>query len=208
MSLGDPYCSLLELKDYLKIPANKTGDDTLLEDALASATQEINETCNRQFNKIDDDEDATERSYGRVNSRLAYVDDFYTTEDLVVTVADTVLTHLVDFDLKPLNGVVNGEPGWPFWKIKFYDTVVVPAGGFVGEAPVKVTAKWGWAAVPAPVKQACLIMASENFQMKDTPFGVAGMDMFGTPLRVRDNRIASGKILRYARGRIQVGWGG
>lgn len=207
MSLGDPYCTLDELKDYLKIPAAKENFDDLLEDALASATTEINETCNRQFNRVDDDEDATERSFERVNPNLVYVDDFYTTEDLVVTVADVDLTLGTDFQLMPLNGVVSGEPGWPFWKIKVRDGIVVPAGGFSGEAPVVVTAKWGWAAVPAPVKQACKIMAAENFQMKDTPFGVAGMDMFGTPLRVRDNRIAAGKIMRFTRGRIQVGWG-
>lgn len=204
MALGDPYCTLDELKEYLKIPQVKESNDPLLEDALASATQEINETCNRQFNRIDDDDDPTERSFYPVSSNLVYVDDFFTTDGLVVKIADTEVTA---FQPAPLNGIVNGETGWPYWKIRTHDSIVIPRGGWDGEAPVKVTAMWGWPEVPAPVKQACLIMASENFQMKDTPFGVAGMDMFGTPLRVRDNRIAAGKITRFARGRIQVGWG-
>jgi hypothetical protein len=51
---------------------------------------------------------------------------------------------------------------------------------------VRDTARWGWTAVPAPVKEATLALAEETFKMKDAPFGVAGMGEFGA-IRVRAN---------------------
>lgn len=201
MAFDTPYASLAELKAYAKIPETKEGFDDILEDALDSTTNEINQAANRQFNKTDT---ATERAFYPTGNRLCFVDDFYTTENLVLTVADEVWTDDM-YELQPLNGVVSGQPGWPYWIIKALDGRCFPLGGWAGEAPVLLTAKWGWNAVPNPIKQACLIMAAETFSMKDAPFGVAGMDQFGTPLRVRDNRIAAGKIARYTRDRVKVG---
>ena len=37
-----------------------------------------------------------------------------------------------------------------------------------------MTALWGWAAVPLPVVEACLVLASRYYKRKDTPFGVMG----------------------------------
>ena len=68
-----------------------------------------------------------------------------------------------------------------------------------------MTAKWGWEAVPEAVRQATVIIAAETFQLKDAPFGTAGMDQFGNIYHVRDNRIAAGKLARYCRRRIPAG---
>jgi hypothetical protein len=70
--------------------------------------------------------------------------------------------------------------------------------------PLQVTARWGWTAVPAAVKQACLILASETFRLKGAPFGVANMDQFG-PIRVRDNPMAQKKLMPYALDPVMVG---
>ncbi len=51
---------------------------------------------------------------------------------------------------------------------------------------MQVTAKWGWSAVPGPVKQACVYLAEETYKLKGSPFGVAASDQFG-PIRMRDN---------------------
>ena len=51
MALGDPYVSLAELKDYVGIPSTELGKDSVLQFALDSATREIEDYCERQFNK-------------------------------------------------------------------------------------------------------------------------------------------------------------
>lgn len=200
MAIGDPYASLDELKDYLKMATKDSYDDALL-DALSSVTSEIEAKCNRHFNKATS---ATIRSYYPDSRYLAKVHDFYTTDDLVVAINGNELTEGVDYELHPLDGVVDGQPGWPYWKIRLLGGRAFPYRPSTG-APLKVTAKWGWNAVPAPVKQACLIMAAETFQLKDAPLGVAGMDAFGSALRVRDSSVARNKLAPYARDLFLVG---
>jgi hypothetical protein len=48
-----------------------------------------------------------------------------------------------------------------------------------GKATVQITALWGWAAVPAAVKQATFIVAADLWKAKDAAFGVAGFGEFG-----------------------------
>jgi hypothetical protein len=206
MALGEPYVELERLKDYLKIKSDKVEQEANLTDAIASASGEIEKHCNRQFNKSDV---ATARTYEPVDECTVYVDDFWTTEDLVVeidTAGDGSFSTVVpasDYELYPANNVVDGQIGWPFYEISLV------AGYFPiygrRKNVVRVTAKWGWAVVPEAVRQATVIIAAETFQLKDAPFGTAGMDQFGNIYHVRDNRIAAGKLARYCRRRIPAG---
>jgi hypothetical protein len=199
-ALGDPYLTLDELKRYLSMQ-DDSRFDTDLQDAINSVTEEIEQTCNRQFNKATT---ATAREFVADAAGFVSVDDFWDAAGLVVetgTGYTTTWTIGTDFYLYPLNGVVDGQPGWPYWKIK-----VSPTGGrsFVRGQKVRVTAKWGWAAVPDAVKQAAKIKAGSTFQIKDAPFGVAGSDQWGT-IRVRENQMAENKLNRYVKDRILVG---
>ncbi|MFE0101158.1 hypothetical protein [Streptomyces sp. NPDC059009] len=180
--------------------------DDVLTEALASVSREIERHCNRQFNQ---QSSATSREYDadhvytvRDGSRRIHwvaVDDFHDAASLVVESGGTTWTAS-DYRLYPRNGVVDGQPGWPYYEIRAASpsTLSFSADG------VTVTAKWGWSDVPAPVKQACLILAAETFQIKDAPFGVAGMDQFGV-IRVRDNRMAASKLAPYVRDPVLVG---
>lgn len=200
MAIGDPYVSLDELKDYLKMTGKDQYDDVLT-DALSSICKEINRKCQRQFNKATA---ASTRSFHPSTSCLVKVSDFYSLDDLVITVYGEELSE-GDYELQPLDGIVDDEPGWPWWKIKllngrrFHKTYNEQA------APVTVTARWGWNEVPDPIKQACKIMAAETFQLKDAPLGVAGLDAMGAVLRVRDNPMARSKLFPYIRNPYQVG---
>jgi hypothetical protein len=50
---------------------------------------------------------------------------------------------------------------------------------------VKVTAKWGWLAVPDAVQQATLFLANQYYKTaREAPLGVAGFGDFGA-VRVR-----------------------
>jgi hypothetical protein len=197
MALGDSYASVEELKNRLGITDNN--DDGRVGDALSSVSREIEGTCGRQFNKTTS---ASARIFYPHDACWATVDDFHTTTGLVIAVDQgddgTYETAWVaaDYQLEPLNGVVDGEQGWPYFKIRAMSSQVLPTG--VRRAPLQVIAQWGWAAVPAPVKEACLILAAETFKLKDAPFGVAGFGEFGA-LRVRDNPMAAKKLAPYMR---------
>lgn len=211
MALGDPYCTLTALKDYLKIPLSNTTLDMALTDALESSSAEIERITGRQFNvQIG----ATARVYEPETLRKVYTDDFWTASGLIVetdpggTGDFSVVLGGGDYELLPLNGIVNGQPGWPFWKIRAVGGFYFPKYEKVPyrrAAVVRVTAQWGWESVPAPIKQSCLIMAAATFQLKDAPLGVAGMTQFGSPVRVQDNKMAAAKLVRYTRDATLVG---
>jgi len=203
MALGDPYVTLDELKTYLKnaklAPGVSNSDlDPILNSAIQAASDEIETYCGRQFNK---ETLATAREYTPLSCWTVLVDDFWTTDGLIVQTDDgsgtysTTLTSS-EYFLEPKNGVVNGQSGWPYCRI-----VLRPLSGrlfFRTDYSVRVTAKWGWNAVPDSVKTACYLMSHDNFKLKDTPFGVAGQTEFGV-IRVRNNPMIEAKLKRFRR---------
>lgn len=206
MALGDAYVELERLKDYLKFKPEKIEQDENLLDAINSASGEIEKHCNRQFNRT---ETASARIYEPDDSYTVSVDDFWSTTGLVVevdTAGDGSFSTVVpasDYEVYPRNGVVDGQLGWPYYEIQFVaDSLPIYHRR---KGIVRVTAKWGWSEVPEAVRQATVIIAAETFQLKDAPFGTAGMDQFGNIYHVRDNRIAAGKLARYCRRRIPAG---
>lgn len=177
MALGDPYVSLAELKVRLGI--SDTNDDTGLTQAVNTASRWIEHYCRRQFNKTTT---AAARAFYPEHCGLVKVHDFHTTTDLVIKTDaggdgtfETTLTSS-QYELQPLNGIVDGEQGWPYWRILAVRTTF-PTG--TGRASVQVTAQWGWDAVPYAVKEACYIVAQETAKLKDTYAGQAGFGEFG-----------------------------
>ncbi len=201
MALGDPYATLDDLKAYLSMQEDSRFDTSLTQ-ALESVSDEIEQYCNRQFNKVTS---ATAREFPVLYTGHAVIDDFHVTTGLVIEsrsgTASYVTWTAADYDLYPLNGVVDGQTGWPYNKIK---PSAAGSQSLVRGGRLRVTAQWGWTAVPAPVKQACLILAGATFQIKDAPFGVAGSDQWGS-IRVRDNQMAQSKLSRFVVHRILVG---
>lgn len=204
MALGDPYVAVNDLKVYLKIPSGNNSLDSIAESAVQSASDEVEKYCNRQFNKSTD---TTPRRFKPLNSSVVYTADFWSTEGLVVAVdlrGDRTFSTVIpasDYELHPLDGVVDGQTGWPFWRIE----LIGGSSWFPKEfASVKVTAKWGWENVPDSVKQAAILLANETFAMKSAPLGVAGVDNWGT-IRVRDNGMVEKKLKRFRRDPVMVG---
>lgn len=194
MALGDSYATLAELKTRLGI--SDTGDDTQLTEALSVASRAIEQHCGRQFNKTTT---ASARTFYPKHCYLAHVHDFHTTTDLVVATdsgADGTYETTIsssNYELQPLNGIVDGESGWPYWRIKTVNATL-PTG--TGRASVQVTAQWGWTAVPAGVKESCLILAEEIAKLKDTPFGAGGFGEFGR-IRARENPHVAMRLAPY-----------
>ncbi len=201
MALGDNYHTLAELKTRLGI--SDSNEDAALNAASSSASRNIEKYCRRQFN---DAGSASARVYFPLTSRKVLVDDFHTTTGQQVAV-DTdddgdydSIWATTDYINMPLTGIRDGVPGWPYWEIKAVDSQYF----LNGQRPsVQLTARWGWAAVPAPIKEASLALAEEIFKMKDSPYGIAGFGEFGF-VRVRENPKIISLLMSYRRRAVRV----
>lgn len=189
------YATLSELKAYLAI--TDANSDTQLTDSLVTASRDIDHFCGRRFFA---DVAATARVFVPRDRNVLKTDDFQSNSGLIVKVDTgddgTFATTLAasDYELQPFNNVNDGEPGWPYYRI-IYVTSTWPCGNRRAGS-VQVTAKWGWAAVPGPIKQACIYRAEEVFKVKGSPFGVAASDQFG-PIRVRPNQMVQKMLEPY-----------
>lgn len=202
MALGDAYATVDDLKGYLNIP--DAVDDVELTAALAAVSRGIEKFCRRQFNKATT---ATARLFAPGRCALATVDDFHTTTGLIIATdpggdgAFDATWAASDYQLEPLNGIADGEQGWPYYRIR---TLRQTFPASTGRASLQVTAQWGWAAVPDPVHQACRVLASETFKLADAPFGVAGFGEYGV-VRIRQNPMAAAMLAPYRLDPVLVG---
>jgi hypothetical protein len=200
-TIGTPYITLADLKGYLKIGLDKVGQDVQLQDAINSASNEINDHCGRQFGKADS---LSARHYQPESQWSLMVDDFYDATGLTIAIETRYGVYSdpinpLPTDLRPLDGVMDGQPGWPYSEIRGN------FGGYGGSI-IRVTALWGWAAVPATIKQATLIVAAQTFRLSDTPLGIAGAEnKFGGVVHVKDLPQVESKLARYVVDPLMIG---
>ena len=197
MPAGDPYATVSEFKGYAD-HFSDTVDDTQITEVLLQASRAVEQVCDRQFNK---ESSATARVYHPDNGRRVTTDDFFTTTGLIIKTDsgddgtyETTLDATM-YTLEPLNGIVGGESGWPYFKILTIGTWLPTCNV---RPSVQVTAQWGWNSVPTNVKVATIYLALETFKLKGAPFGVAGFGEFG-PVRVRDNPRVMAMLAAYRR---------
>lgn len=195
------YATLAELRDWVGIPAADTADDTKLTLALDAASAAIDAYTDRYFTA---DATVVARDYSATGGRALDVDGISTAVGLIVAtdenddgVYERVWTA-ADYRLEPPNA---DEAGRPFTRIVAVGSHRFPTGAGRLYPGVRVTAKGGWPAVPAPVKQACLIQAAFLWGRKDSRFGVAGSPEFGNELRVESSldRTAQALLRPYRR---------
>ncbi|MEV0151538.1 MULTISPECIES: hypothetical protein [unclassified Nonomuraea] len=200
MAFGDPYITRDELKSWLKIPLADTLDDMELDAALAGATSSIDMATERTFNRdTTASPSATARTFRPMMRGLALVDDFYSTAGLIIRTEGGATTWAADdYLLEPRNGVYRGSPGWPYWKVRSLARDLD-----VGSYDLEVTALWGWAEVPAGIKQATRLLAADLFKLKDAPLGVAGFGELGL-VRVRENSTVASLIRPYRKNPVKV----
>jgi hypothetical protein len=193
------YASLAELRSHMAI--DDTVDDTSLSFALSVAQQKVDDHCGRTFVASTSTTVRTLRAGGWQRLVLDPGWDIQSTAGLIVKTDDnddgtfeTTWTISTDFELYGSGVGYNGATGWPTTELVAVGPKWWPADSL--RRAVQITALWGWTAVPAPVKQATLIIAAEQWKLKDAPFGVAGFGEFG-PIRVRDNPMAASLLTRY-----------
>lgn len=204
MALGDNYATLTQLKGRVGIAVSDTAEDGDLNLALSTASTSIEDVCERQFNVV---AVAAARVFEPLTTCTLLVDDISSTSGLIVAVdtgADGTYATTwasTDYELHPLNGVVRGRTGWPYTEIRAVGDYAWPSTW--RRAPVRVTALWGWAAVPDPIETATLILAEELYKLKDSPFGSGGYGQFGI-IRARQNPMVFTRIQPYLRSPLKV----
>lgn len=190
MALGADYITVEDLKGYMDTKVT-SGFDQILQNSISAVTDEIIKHCHRDFN---DAEEVSTRQYPVIRhpdyGPMLITDDFHSVDSLV---AGNLSPS--DLRLEPLNGIVQGKTGWPYWRI---------IGAFTPGELVSVTAQWGWAAIPNAVRQAAFIWAADTFQLKDQRLGIAGSDQFGSVITVRESKAAKFKLKGYRRDSVLV----
>jgi hypothetical protein len=178
------YCSVEVLKSRLGLAATDTADDLELRAAVEAASRWVDDYTGRFFWRA-----TGTRTYTPDDLYRLVVDDVVSVTTVKTGAGDGTFTTTwaaTDFQLRPVNAAARGRP---------YTEVIVASGSHTFPIPSSLTAQrdlvqvvgvFGWPAVPAPVREATLIMAADYFKLKDAPFGVAGFGDYGV-VRVRDN---------------------
>lgn len=163
------YASVEELKKTLQLTGQTYADqDVSL--ALRAASTVIETNCMRKF---------TQGSPGEVRVFRNYPSPDYVLIGDVITITAITggdglsLVAGTDYYLDPVR--VN-YPGPPYDVLRSTSppNLYSQLGyGFLAKTPLTITGTWGWPSVPAPVKEATLILASRYLQRsRSAPFGI------------------------------------
>lgn len=176
--MATEYATLDELKAQLSIQTDDTTRDALLTKALKSASRGIDRSTGRRFWLDNTPVARTYRLEGRVvcerDGDVLLVDDIGDVNSLVVesaTVGGGTYTALTGYETTPDNALADG----------YAITGLLKPHGVWGTTStrIRVTAKFGWPAVPDDITQACLIQATRLYKRKDSPEGIIGSAEWG-----------------------------
>jgi len=160
------YSTVASLKTRLGI--SDATDDTTLGLVLSGVCRAIDGHCGQSFYK---DAAASIRYYTAIDSHTVFIDPIVSVTTLATdggydrTYATTWAA--TDYDLMPTNVASRDRP------YTWIETA--PDGTYnfpTRSLGVKLTAVYGWPAVPAQVAEAALLWAERIFKRKDAPFGI------------------------------------
>ncbi len=179
MTIVNGYCTLDDIKqDLREINPGDPQFDTALEAAIAAASRQIDGYCGRTFWQ---DSGLVDRVFYSTELGRVEVDDISTITGLVVksdTSIDgtypTTLTINTNFIVRPPNAQA-AVPLRPYTELFIVDYSSYFPVLTYGRPGVKVTAKWGWPAIPDAVAKACRIQAMDLFQAPSKPHPAMGL---------------------------------
>jgi hypothetical protein len=159
-----------------------------IERAIYAASRQIDRYTGRPHGFWQDDT-VVIRYYAAEDATCVEVDDISTATGLIVKTDvnglgsfSTTLTITTDFKLLPLNAVADGRP---------FDRLVLAGSSSAyfpvhssGTPGVQVTAKFGWAAIPSDVAEACVIQAVSLYKAPAASMGILQVGVDGIPARV------------------------
>lgn len=174
--MANEYVSLEELKAQLGIEADDTSRDALLNRARSSASRSIDKTTGRRFWL---DAAPVQRVFNPRGSivreddgDLFLIDDVGSTTGLVVeTGSGASWSAVTGYETSPDNALADGKP---------ITGLLRPLATWgLATTRLRVTAKFGWPAVPDDIAEAALIQASRLYKRKDSPEGIIGSAEWG-----------------------------
>lgn len=180
MPVTNGYTDRVSLKATLDI-ASETFADSDIDSAINAASRLVDAYCQRRFYL---DASASARQFTSTERRLVRFDDAADVTELATDEDGDGTYETVwvasDFRLEPLNAAAKSEP-WTRARVTQDGDHVFP----FTVAAVRVTAQWGWPAVPDLVVEATRIQASRLLKRtREAPFGVAGVSFEGAPMRL------------------------
>lgn len=182
MAVVNGYCSTDQVREEL-------GDDgqrlsaNLLDKAVNAASRAVEEWTGRRFWQ---DPAPVARTFRPESRHRVDVPDISTTTGLLVATDPagdgafgTSWSLGADFELGPENADADGG-AYAWWELTAVGSLRFPPGR---RRSLRVTAQWGWSAVPDQVMEATILRAVAIFKRKDAVYGVADFGEFG-PVRI------------------------
>lgn len=184
------YATLAELKVRLENDADEPAQDDALDRVLLAASRTIDGLTSDIFYPLtaatltlDADDSGTLVLAPSLRSVTSIATDDNGTRTYATVWAPT------DYDLEPANAVLYGQP---------YTALRLPPNGRYqfprGRRTVRIVGDWGWASVPTPVREACLVLAHRLVKRPDAALGVVAattIDGAAIPLRAGDPDVAA-----------------
>lgn len=170
------YGTRAALKERLGLPTTDTSRDAALDGALAAGSRSIDRATGRTFGLTPEPVSRTYNPRGRVVHRedgeLLLVNDIGSATGLVIeTGSGSTFSAVTGFEMSPDNALADGQP--------VTGLLLFHGGWGTGTSRVRVTARFGWPAVPDDVAEAALIQAARLYRRRDSPEGVTGSADWG-----------------------------
>lgn len=178
MTVTNGYCTVAQLRTHF-------GDDSsllteaLLERAINATSRAIDKFCGRRFWQ---DSAVQAKVYRCDDGYEADVDDISTSTGLIIATDTTgdgtyaTTWASTDYQLEPLNASTEST-AYAWWRITAIGNYTFPI--HARRTSLRVTAKFGWSAIPDAVEEACILRAASIFKRREATFGVAGFGEFG-----------------------------
>lgn len=184
MPITNGYCTLSEVKSALRL--SDSIDDTLIENAIESASRRIDGYCGRWFYKTT----AQAVPLFANNAYRLMTTDIAGTTGLVVKLDDdgdgtyeTTLTLNSDYIVEPTDYLVQKRPIRTITMVGGYTFPMFYIPSLPG---VQITAQWGWNAVPDDVREACVLLAMRQFARYNAALGVLAFADMAITVRAVD----------------------
>lgn len=202
-ALGLLYCTPEELRSRIGQfnPGDTTRDSEIL-GACTAASRWVDQWCERVFYRT-----TTSRQFTAHRSGCRVAVDDLVTVTTVATDADgdgvfeTTWTG-AEYQPLPVNPAAGPEQR-PYTSLRAVGTRMFPTACTGRRELVQVTGVYGWPAVPAAVREAAAITATDLLKLGTMAFGVAGYGEYG-PVRARPNPIATALLAPYRRHPVLV----
>lgn len=186
MAWAPDYVTLIQAKEHIRLEVLDTLDDLEIRRAITSASRAVDNHTRRQFGVVAAPEVRYYTAHWSITRErwVVDVDDLMTAVGLAVAVditSDGTYSGVIAASrLTPPNAIARARP---------WTAVDIPSSSVVQpdcqEWGVRVTATWGWSAVPATVETATLIQTLRFLSRRDSPYGIAGSPSDGSEMRLQ-----------------------